>query len=519
MAQTTTATLKSKAAATARVISREFRIAWGRSIDQWPTDWAAQSTDETLRLLDFSLDRRLDIDGALGRNAGPVAQLRFTLDNHDQRFSPYNENGALYASLNGSTTTPGGVTVRYPKLWSTPCRLRMGFWDAVNGHEYVTIFSGAIDEVAESYGVGGDTLTVTALDRGMALLNKNASTAISSGIMVSDWIRQLVSTLGGIATGNTIDRSFFALPYIWLDDEPLWSEIQQAAQSDGGYAFFDELGVFRYKNAAWWAIAADSLAAQATMLANFQTFSPEYSYRTVATGTRVEYQPREPGGEQIIWRSDKTIVVPPNGETIEAKFQYPASIILTPANPGDWLPVSSGGLDMSAKIGLAITEVSAQRAKLVFTNTANQTVFIPKMQLRGLALVGGPQEQIDRDVASPLVPENKTTVSGNVYIQTRPQAELIATLTAYRMSYPRLIHQFSGVPALPWLQLGDRVTIDVAEPMTADRYGIVTGLGFSWRPDAGFLMGVDAADVAGLFEYDDYHVLAADDYGEKRVFV
>ena len=79
MAQTTTASLKANAAASSRIVSRELRIAWGRDGDDWPTDWATQSTDETTRLLDVSIDRRLDMLSALGQGAGPVAQMRLTL--------------------------------------------------------------------------------------------------------------------------------------------------------------------------------------------------------------------------------------------------------------------------------------------------------------------------------------------------------------------------------------------------------------------------------------------------------
>ena len=188
------------------------------------------------------------------------------------------------------------------------------------------------------------------------------------------------------------------------------------------------------------------------------------------------------------------------------------------------MPVSGGGVSLSDKVSLDVWDKHAQRARLVFKNTGYQTAFIPKMQLRGLALVGGPQEQIDVDIVIPLVPENKPTISGNPYIQTKGQAQLIATTQAYRLSYPRLVHKFSGAPALPWLQLGDRITVDVQDhagtnPVTTARDAIVTALAFSWQPEGGFLMNVEAADVAGLFEYTDYHVLGTDNYGSKRVFV
>ena len=73
MAQTTTASLKTNSAAITRIISRELRIAWGRDGDDWVTDWATQSTDETARLLDVTVDRRLDLQSALGQGNAPVA--------------------------------------------------------------------------------------------------------------------------------------------------------------------------------------------------------------------------------------------------------------------------------------------------------------------------------------------------------------------------------------------------------------------------------------------------------------
>jgi hypothetical protein len=302
--------------------------------------------------------------------------------------------------------------------------------------------------------------------------------------------------------------------------------VQQAAASDGGYAYFDEPGAFYFRNAAWWATAADSIATTntATISTRYQDFNPAYSWRDVRTGIIVEYQPRAPGGEQVVWRSYETIVVPPGDKTIEAKFSYPVTVLLDPAKPGDWLPVSSGGIDMSASLQLDIQDRYAQRAKLVFTNTANQTIFIPPMKLRGLCLLGGPQEQIDIDATTPLVPENKPTLNGNPYIQTKGQAQLVATTQAYRLSYPRLIHRFSGVPALPWLQLGDRIKIDIqahsgTNPVTTDRYAIITGLSFTWKPEEAYTMAIEAADVAGLYEYSNYHTLGTDDYAENRVFV
>lgn len=502
-----------------RTICAELRIAWGRTADTWPTDWATQATAETTRLLDASWDRRFNLDSHLAMGQAPVAQLRVTLDNSDQRYAPYNTSGALYSSISANATTPGGETVRYSKMWQVPVRLRMGFVDGTNGAEYLTVFTGLIDEVSDPYGVDGNRVTLTCTDRGGALLQRKRSTSVYENITVDAYLRILVSALGGIATGNTLDRSTFILPFAWLDDEGLWADTQAAAAADGGYAFFDELGTFYYKNMAWWAMATASTVPQATLDADhFTTLTPGVSWKDVATGAIVEYQPRAHGGEQTVWRADNTLVLPPGQTVIHARFNNPVTFIIPPVSPGDWFPVTSGGMSMTDAVSLTFSNTYAQRCDLVFQNSAYQAAYIPKMQLRGLALVGGPQEQVEENVTTPLVPENKVKVSGNPYVQTRAQAEMLAVLAASRMRYPRLTYKSSG-PAFPWLQLGDCVEIDAPEPMTTARNAIITGLSFSWSPDQAWTMTVDAVDSAALFEYSNYHVIGTHDYGDGVAFV
>lgn len=528
MAQTASATLKASAQARNRVVSVLLQIAWGRKGTEWPTDWSAQSTDETTRLQSANWDRYIDLDALTsGRGGGTVAQMQIVLNNAAQRFSPLNTGGALYASLSADTTTAGGESVRYPTMWQTPVRLSMGFYDSGAGHERIVVFSGVIDAVSEGYGVSGDMVQLTCLDRGALLLEKKASTTIrQDGIggwtgNTDAWIRYLVSTLGGITTGATIDRGLHVIKYLWLDDEGLWKEAQMAAGAEAGSVYFDETGVPYFRNATWWLTATDSTTSQATFTtARLQNLMPGYDYKNLATGAIVQYQPRAHGGEQTIWRRDG-IVIPPTGETIEARFSYPVLSITAPAKPDDWYPVASGGMDVSSAVNVSIPAATtyAQRAQLEFTNTSNQTAFVPAMKLRGMVLAGGPQEELEQNVAVPLVPENQKTISGNPYIQTNAQAELLASLAAYRSSYPRLTYEINGAPALPWLQLGDMITIDTSEPVTDDRYAIVTKLSFSWQPEGVFLMNVTAVDKAALFEYDDYHVLGTDDYGEGVVYI
>ena len=272
--------------------------------------------------------------------------------------------------------------------------------------------------------------------------------------------------VGGV-TALDVDHGFFYLPYAWLDDEDVYSEATKAAASEGGYFFFSETGTATFRNAAWWATRADSKTSVYTFtVAKFTDITPGYDWKSLATGARVEYQGRQPAGEQTVWKSSGVLVVPPGLSSIEARLEYPCEEIYPPSSPIDWLPINAGGVPMLDEIGVMLLNQAAQRTHIAFSILSHETAFITRMQLRGRALYGGPTEQIDRNVDVALVPANVVRISDNPYIQTLPQAALVADLSVDRMQYPRLTYRINGAPAIPWLQLGDRVTITATEPIT-----------------------------------------------------
>lgn len=504
------------AVAAKRVPAATLRVAWGWSSAGFPTDWTLEATNESTRLIEASWSRQLDLDSALGLGRGPAAEMTVTLANYDQRYSPYNSSGALYSSISAAATLPDGVTVvRYPTLRRVPIQLRVGF-----GANLVDAFSGYIDETTDQYGTAGNRLTVRCLDRALKLIETQASTAMFRNIQTDDWTRYIVDSVGGIPiTYANTDRGFFYLPYAWLDDENLWGEVQAIAASEGGYAFFDESGAFQLRNAAWWAQYADSYGSQFEFTAaRFSDLTPGYGYDSVATGVVVEYEPRTFGGEQVLWKSADTIIVPPGGTTIEARFEYPAEYIYAPKIRTDWLPINAGGVDMSSEVSATLTAKYAQRATITFGNDTHETAYVPSIKLRGRAVIGGPAAEIDRNVSAPLVPTNIKRISGNPYIQQAAQAQMIADLACDRMQYPRMVYRLSGVPAIPWLQLGDRITITASEPITTSRTAIITKLSFRWSATDNFTMTVDAVDTLALYLYSAFFVIGTSDYGGERMF-
>lgn len=514
MAQTITTAYRINAMSALREPKIELEVAWGRTADSVPStneEWAALATSETLRVRSMNWTRQLDMKGALAQGSAPVAAMTVELDNYDNRYSPFNDASPLHGDLMATVTTDGGLTVEYPQLWQVPVRVRVGFG---NSSERIPVFTGLIDEPDESYGIGGSRVSFRCFDIGGALLKRKLSTILTRNINTRDWLTQMMYAAGmGVHIGQNMDPGIFYIPNAWLDDEDIYSEAVKAAGSEGGYFYFNEGGKSVFRNAAWWAQKPASTTSQVNFTtARFADVSPGYDWKSLATGALVEYQGRQLGGEMIVWEASEVIIVPPKigtvlgTKTVEARLEYPCETV-QPMVPGtDWFPISAGGQSMSTVVESRMSYY-AQRATLQFLNDSYETAFILDAQLRGTALLGGPTEQIDRRIAVPLVPTNVVQIKDNPYIQTDQQASLIADLVADRMQYPRLTYKLNGVPAYPWLQLGDRVTITATDPITTAREAIITKLDYSWQPQGRFAMNVEAVDAAGLFPYASYFIV------------
>ena len=121
--------------------------------------------------------------------------------------------------------------------------MREGYTDATNGDEFVTVFSGYIDDpTADAYGINGDTLTLKVADRGIKLVDYRRSSFMSTGLRADEWINIV---LAWSDLSANLDRGNFIIPYLWMDNETLWAECVDAAAADGGWFFIDELGLPR----------------------------------------------------------------------------------------------------------------------------------------------------------------------------------------------------------------------------------------------------------------------------------
>ncbi|MCB0251757.1 MAG: hypothetical protein KDI07_24525, partial [Anaerolineae bacterium] len=104
-------------------------------------------------------------------------------------------------------------------------------------------------------------------------------------------------------------------------------------------------------------------------------------------------------------------------------------------------------------------------------------------------------------------------LSPNTYVQTEAQADMLKALYGDRLRYPRMTYSIDGFKAMPWLQLGDLVRVSMSEKYTSTRDMIIIGISASGGVNQPALQQLTAIDIAGLYEYDDYHVIGTNDYG------
>lgn len=195
-------------------------------------------TNETPYLISHSGDLAFAAPGDELVPPGEVGSLALVLDNKTQRFSWLRTDGPLYADIGGDSG-PIGKRVR---LWQ-------GY--LVSGApEYIQIFTGVITSWSEDSTQG--TVSFECADMGWEFAQQQrGSSTISADVLAPDWISTLADMVS--IPARVLDPGVYRIPFVWLDDESIITEIWDAANADGGRAYFDQKGLLRFENVLHWA--------------------------------------------------------------------------------------------------------------------------------------------------------------------------------------------------------------------------------------------------------------------------
>lgn len=485
-----------------QTVSTEFTTHTGQNVrypvSKFEVQWnGAAWTDESANVVSHNGSMNLQETGTGELLTGGVTDTAsVTLRNVQYRYSPLASGGdsTIRSYINGN----GG-------MHGIGARLSVGF-TLSGGAEYVRIFTGIIYRHTES--TDQRTVTMELRDVGYKYVQERMSTTISTDQRADAWISTLASTLG--ITSTNLDTSPHTVAYCWLDDDAALDDMRQMAAAAGGRLYFDHSGVMRYEEPTHWLTTPHTSSQWTFDGGDFRSLPPNYDPLQLATEIVVEYAPRVRNELQELYTLDEAkIIAPGSTVTFEARLSSPAISIITPELETDYWISSSGGHPLNDSCAIAITKY-AQRVTVAITNShTTQAAILSYFQIRGEPVAGGPTKEVTEAVASPAISHTRTrSVRGNPYHQGRPMAAGIASYLADR--YGRLIPtwQLSGVPGVPQLELGDRITFSDGRIVAAARQGFATGI--NWRfDDTGFWQTLSALDATNLYSGGPYFVIGS----------
>ena len=169
---------------------------------------------------------------------------------------------------------------------------------------------------------------------------------------------------------------------------------------------------------------------------------------------------------------------------------------------------------MSADISLDVTAYAAT-ADIEVTNAgALFTAYMTKLQLRGYPLLTEQSMKYEAEDSASIAKFGRRTfpIRQNPYVQGYRHAQMVADFLLSRFKEPVQRISLRGVPARPWLEVGDRITVTEELTDIDEDYFIVT-ITWTYSPNGGYMQSIDAIRCADLFEYTDWFTIGTSVYG------
>ena len=433
---------------------------------------------------------------------GIISSMTLMLNNNDGRYSPLNTSSAIYSSI------------RDGKAYHAPCYLNVSI---DNGGVYTRIFTGVIKWPRPS---GASTKEISLIElecRSMEekYLQSKATTTLSdfqgyynAGYSESDIIDEWLTNLGVAGGDIVLDPGRMVIPFLWLDDESPIEEIWKLAAACGGRFYADPAGDFVYESATHWLTSANSTTSQETLTADeWERFEMAYEDKDLYSSVLVEASPREILQPDTLWEPDEVITIPANGSrTYTAKLKQPAYSI----NDVTYVATTAGGTVITSDVTVTQTNY-AQRVILEFDNSApTHAAYLRNFSITGRAVSGAATIEEERNAATHGANgsyytsrgSRQKSTRGNVYVQSREHAAMIANFLMRQSEYPRIMYRIGGALGSPLRRLGDYITLNDTSLMSGSRGAILTGV--RWRLDAkGFKQDLTLIDRENLYPYQD----------------
>ena len=434
----------------------------------------------------------------------PLATAPFS----GRRFSPSNALGPLYAYI-GEGLADG---VR--------CIVEAGYYNGATP-EYRRQITGYVAGLIENY--ANNTVEFEIRDRGSDSAGGQHTTELFTNYTAKQYLQALAGLFDRdlLEVGDQeFDEGLFIIPFAALDNDDVWKEIHTVVESQCGQFFFDKDGDLHFRDGArlvrphansW----DNPTISQFTFsVDDFAACNPRYDVENVWNHIVVQYYPRYVAIEQVVHNSSEVYVAPPGGMvTATAEFHYPVASLETPEADTDYLAVTAGGTDITDDIDIVLTE-SAYSAELEITNNnSNYAAYLVRLQLRGKPIISMHVNKYEVEDAASIADRGRRTLPvSNPYIQSYRHAQLVGDFLLARLKDPVQVITLDGAPAVPWLEVGDRVTVVESDNLGINEDYFIARIETSIEAGS-YTNSFVLMRAADLFAATDYFILGTSKYG------
>lgn len=474
----------------------------------YPTGWYDESARIRTAYGRMEAVNWLSSLSAVGKAA--TDQLTIVLSNEEsggyRRFSLADPNSTLYSKI-------GDNKIKFKRAI-----IETGF--SYGGSDYtcrqITGYVTALRELQNDR-----VAELDVRDRSAEMSVTEVTTDLMEGVWAYDYVKEVTSYLtrdklgwhtGGYGTVH-IGAGFFPLYYAWADGDNMWEDLSDLAESQMGRCWFDKNGQFHFEDAGHWVREnsnswLDPLTSQETFTDDdYGDLIPEYAVGRDFERVVVEYNEMYAALEQTVYSGgDVWMVFPGQTETFTCNFRHPAQNVRTPVLGEDYTVINPGGREFDSGDYTINFTFYATRCEIEITNNHSYwALVVAGMTFNGEPIYPRERASYEAIASSPVVPSAWSV--RNPFIQDYIHAQAVADYALER--YENHVHAISlvGCPARPWLEVGDRITVqgDGVSSVAADQDYFIARINWTFGPP--YQMDIQAIRCSDLFPYSNYFVI------------
>lgn len=384
-------------------------------------------------IIDFNIDKNLEYKGGT-LDIGNISANKLTLmlKNTDRKYNEKNLDSPVYRYLKANKKIKpyigvdmGDGSIEY----------------IAQGIFYTKNITPKPNMVAE----------IKAVD-GMGLMNEKdfIVSELYENKKISEMITTLVTNYGLSSDEYSIQTTTYQIPYVFFRPASYASLIKKLVIAEGGYAYFDELGIFQFKNRDWVNTEIAKHYTDSLILKN--TASQPYVASKMKNRIKIKSRPLYLSEQKNIYTLNDTITVEKNSSKT-----IPCYFLNSPCKD-----VQNAVITKDAAISVVENKYN-YAIFLTFTNATGGDLTVTAIIIEGKPLV---EEGITiADVSdSDLIftyGEKLYTID-NPYIQNDDESQELASSLLASKKDPSPDITFEAL-SMPWIQLGDRIAVKLTK--------------------------------------------------------